>query len=356
MKKIKLGFIGAGWWATSNHMPILVDRDDVIFDSVCRLGKSELNQVKEKFGFDFATENYHELLDRDLDGVIVSSPHTLHFEHSKAALSKGINVLCEKPMTTSSEESRELVDIAEKNNLHLMMSHGWHYAPFVQKAKNLIDQGIIGDIESIVCHMASPTRELLEGKDFLRGADASGEIMFSPESNTWADPVRAGGGYGYAQMSHSLALTFLLVNVQPKEVFAYMSSPTSKVELYDSIVAKFENGIIGSFSGSSGIPGDSGFQVQINLFGTEGTLLLYVEWGPSSKPRFEILRHDGKHQKFDLDSEAGNYVADGPPNNFADLLTGKNPENWAPGYVGLRSTEILSTAYKSSVSGKPEKV
>ena len=138
-----------------------------------------------------------------------------------------------------------------------MMSHGWHYTPFVQKAKNLIDQGIIGDIESIVCHMASPTRELLEGKDFLRGADASGEIMFSPESNTWADPVRAGGGYGYAQMSHSLALTFLL---------------------------------------------------------------------------------------------------DGPPNNFADLLTGKNPENWAPGYVGLRSTEILSTAYKSSVSGKPEKV
>ena len=53
MKKIKLGFIGAGWWATSNHMPILVDRDDVIFDSVCRLGKSELSQVKEKFGFYF---------------------------------------------------------------------------------------------------------------------------------------------------------------------------------------------------------------------------------------------------------------------------------------------------------------
>ena len=213
--------------------------EDVIFDSVCRLGKSELNQVKEKFGFQFATEDYHELLERDLDGVIVSSPHTLHFEHSKAALLKGINVLCEKPMTTSSEQSRELVDIAEKNNLHLMMSHGWHYTPFVQKAKNLIDQGIIGDIESIVCHMASPTRELLEGKDFLRGDDASGEIMFSPESNTWADPVQAGGGYGYAQMSHSLALTFLLVNVQPKEVFAYMSSPTSKVELYDSIVAKF---------------------------------------------------------------------------------------------------------------------
>ena len=107
MKKIKLGFIGAGWWATSNHMPILVDREDVIFDSVCRLGETELNQVKEKFGFQFATENYHELLDRELDGVIVSSPHTLHFEHSKAALLRGINVLCEKPMTTSSEQSRE---------------------------------------------------------------------------------------------------------------------------------------------------------------------------------------------------------------------------------------------------------
>ena len=73
---------------------------------------------------------------------------------------------------------------------------------------------------------------------------------------------------------------------------------TGKTHLAVETMLGFENGIIGSFSGSSGIPGDSGFQVQINLFGTEGTLLLYVEWGPSSKPRFEILRYDGKHQKY----------------------------------------------------------
>ena len=138
MKKIKLGFIGAGWWATSNHMPILVDRDDVIFDSVCRLGKSELNQVKEKFGFDFATENYHELLDRDLDGVIVSSPHTLHFEHSKAALSKGINVLCEKPMTQSSDDAKYLFQLAKKKKKILKCGFNHRHHPGIKLTKELI--------------------------------------------------------------------------------------------------------------------------------------------------------------------------------------------------------------------------
>ena len=43
--KVKLGFIGAGWWATSNHMPILAERDDGELVGVCRLGKEELSQV-----------------------------------------------------------------------------------------------------------------------------------------------------------------------------------------------------------------------------------------------------------------------------------------------------------------------
>ncbi|MAE80529.1 MAG: hypothetical protein CL695_02975, partial [Chloroflexi bacterium] len=90
----KIGLIGAGWWATANHLPVLANRDDIELASVCRLGADELLQVKNKFGFTHATENYRELLETPgLTGVVVASPHTLHFEHAMAALKKGYHVM-----------------------------------------------------------------------------------------------------------------------------------------------------------------------------------------------------------------------------------------------------------------------
>ncbi len=83
--KVRLGFIGAGWWATSNHMPLLAARDDVEMVAVCRLGQRELELVRDRFGFRVATEDYREVLDQPLDGVIVASPHRLHSSGDVAA-------------------------------------------------------------------------------------------------------------------------------------------------------------------------------------------------------------------------------------------------------------------------------
>jgi predicted dehydrogenase len=72
MDKVRIGFIGAGWWATSNHMPILARRPDVEMAGVCRLGAAELQRVQESFNFPYATEDYHALLEQDLDAVVVT--------------------------------------------------------------------------------------------------------------------------------------------------------------------------------------------------------------------------------------------------------------------------------------------
>src|SRR6516225_2520922 len=119
--KVRLGFLGAGWWATANHMPLLAQRDDVEFVGVCRLGAAELARVKEAFGFHFATEDAQALVERpDLDAIIVTSPHTLHHAHAKLALERGLHVLCEKPMCTTGSEARELVRLARQKNVHLV--------------------------------------------------------------------------------------------------------------------------------------------------------------------------------------------------------------------------------------------
>ncbi len=347
----RIGFIGAGWWATTNHMPVLAARDDVEMTSVCRLGADELQQVRERFGFTHATESYEDLLEMDLDGVVVSTPHSLHHEHALAAIERGLHVMCEKPLATTAAHARELVEAADRTGVQLLVPYGWHYAPFIQEAKRRMEQGAVGRIEFVMCHMASPIRKLLEGKRFLSDGGGEGEVMFEPAAETWADPQVAGGGYALAQMSHSAGLSSWLTELRPKSVSALTSSPTSQVELYDAFSVEFTSGAIGSFSGAGNMPEDTGFQLDVRIFGSEGVMSVDCD-----RSRLAVQRHDGDHSEMQLEPDAGEYRGGGPPDNFADLVTGKTDVNYAPGWAGMAAIEIIDAAYRSAQSGVRESV
>ncbi len=351
-QRAKIGLIGAGWWATTNHLPVLVERDDIELASVCRLGADELQQVKERFGFEHATENYIELLETPgLKGVVVASPHTMHYEHALAALKKGLHVLCEKPLTTNAEHARELVRVAEEQGVQLMVPYGWHYTEFIQEAKRRMDAGAVGEIEYVMCHMASPIRSLLEGKQFLSDGGGVGENMFEPGAATWADPDVAGGGYALAQMSHSAGLAYWLTGLKAESVSALTSAPTSAVELYDSFTVGFTNGAIGSFSGAGTLPDDSPFQVDVRIFGNRGVMSIDCD-----RARLQVLRRDGNSFEMELSPDAGAYKGGGPTANFADVVSGKDDVNWAPGWAGMRAIEMIDAAYRSASSGVTEQV
>jgi predicted dehydrogenase len=336
-------------------MPILAARSDVEMTAVCRLGTSELERVQRQFGFQFGTEDYRELLAQcDLDGVVVSSPHTLHYEHARAALDAGLHVLVEKPMCTRADDARDLVRRAHENQLCLLVSYGWHYKGFVQEAKQRVDDGALGQVEFVMCHMASPIRRLLSGKGLRmdRNAGYATETLFQPEAATWSDPNIAGGGYGHAQISHSSGLLFWLTGLEPQQVFAMMSGPDSAVELFDAITVRFRGGAIGTFSGAGNVPEkDARYQVDLRIFGKDGMLLVDCE-----RSRCEIRRHDGDHFVMPLGPDAGAYSCEGPPNNFVDLILGKSQTVYAPGTAGMRSVELLDAAYRSAVSGRLESV
>ena len=350
----RLGFIGAGWWATSNHMPLFAERDDVELVGVCRLGQQELQQVKDRFGFAYATEDYHDLLSNcKLDGIVVASPHTLHHQHAKAALEAGLHVMCEKPMTTRAADARDLVRLAEEKDRHLLVPYGWHHKPFIQRAKALMDEGAIGEVEFVLCHMASPIRALLSGEEMdvgeISGQDSA--TLFGPDPATWADPKIADGGYGHAQISHSSGLLYWLTGLRAKSVFAAMSAPGAKVDLYDALTVRFTSGAIATVSGAGTVPTDQTFQVDLRLFGSEGMLLIDCE-----RARMHLRRHDGKHVVEEVAADAGGYECNGPPNNFADLILDKTETNWTPGEAAMRGVEMLDAAYRSAITGCEEQV
>jgi predicted dehydrogenase len=347
--RVRVGFIGAGWWATANHMPILAGREDVELAAVCRLGAAELERVRRHFGFGFATEDYRALLRQPLDAVVVTSPHTRHAEHTLAALEAGLHVMVEKPLATRAAEARRIAEVARARQRHVLVPYGWNYKPFIEEAARLIREVGIGPVEYVVCQMGSPTGDLFHGG----GQALQGEGLFPPDPATWSDPVVAGGGYGHGQLTHALGLLFFLAgpDLRPNEVFAMMSQPNARVDLYDALSVRFSNGAVGSIGGSASVPGHYRFQVEVRLFGSEGMALVDVE-----RERAEVHRRDGRVAALEVARGAGEYECVAPVHRFVDLVQGRPGANTSDADIALRAVEVLDAAYRSAASRQVEVV
>ncbi len=82
----------------------------------------------------------------EIDVVVIATPVFTHHEIAKRALSKGKHVWVEKPMTSNTEQARELVELSEGNNLTLMVDHTFLFTGAVQKMKELMDAKVFGDL------------------------------------------------------------------------------------------------------------------------------------------------------------------------------------------------------------------
>src|SRR5262249_32787198 len=150
--------------------------------------------------------------------------------------------------------------------------------------------------------------------------------------------------YGHAQLSHSTGMLFWLTGLIPESVYALMTAPGCRVDVYDALSVRFADGVIGTVSGAGTVPpaGTAPFQVDLRIFGSEGLLLLDCE-----RARLELRRHDGRLERLDLAADAGAYSCEGPPHNFVDLVLGKSTVNWSPGESAMRSVLLLDAAYRS---------
>ncbi len=229
---------------------------------VCRLGKEMLQKVQEAFGFPVATEDYRELLALGLDGDVVTSPHHLHYEHARAALEAGCHVMVEKPMTLHAAKAWDLVRLADERNLQVLVPYGWHYKPFVREAKRLMESGVAGTMEYVLCHMASPTKALFGGS----GAPPSEwtPTIAEPDPATWHRQYQ-GGGYAHGQITQSSGLMFWLTALRSADVSARMSSSDSGVDMYDAATVVFANGALGTISGAATLPDRSIFPVDVSI-------------------------------------------------------------------------------------------
>src|SRR2546426_4538232 len=143
---IRIGVLGYGYWGP-NIVRNLRSLDGCEVAVVCDKSAAALKRLKHAYPDQAVTADPSELLtSANIDAVAVVTPVNTHFELAKAALQHGKHVFIEKPFTASTEQAEELIELAERRNLKIMVDHTFLFTGAVRKIRQLIDEGVLGDL------------------------------------------------------------------------------------------------------------------------------------------------------------------------------------------------------------------
>ncbi len=148
---MKVALIGTGYWGR-NHAKVWRElRDEKLIDDVvlCDINEEVVKPLAKDFGFDYTTDPRDVMKREDIDAVDIASSTPTHYTLAKNAMQHGKHVLVEKPMAENSEECRELISIAEKEDRILMVGHIFRYHPALRELKKMIARGELGEIVSM---------------------------------------------------------------------------------------------------------------------------------------------------------------------------------------------------------------
>lgn len=143
---INVGFIGCGYWGPK-LIRNFADIPQARLHTFCDLDESRIRLLSQHYGGVNTTTDYRLLLeDPALEAVVIATPAVTHYSIARECLLAGKHVLVEKPLAMSSQECRDLIQVAEKMRRTLMVSHTFLYNAAVRKVKELISSGELGDI------------------------------------------------------------------------------------------------------------------------------------------------------------------------------------------------------------------
>jgi predicted dehydrogenase len=145
-KMIRVGVIGYGYWGP-NIVRNFNAHDDVQLVSVCDKSPAALKKVRKLYpGTGVCSEARDITSSPDIDVVCVVTPVSTHYGLAKEALQNGKHVFVEKPFTATTAQAAELIELARKKNLLIMVDHTFLFTSAVRKIKEVIDDGILGDL------------------------------------------------------------------------------------------------------------------------------------------------------------------------------------------------------------------
>ena len=198
------------------------------------------------------------------DVIAIMTPNDSHFEYATAALERGFDVICDKPMTNTVEEAEALHAKVQASGLVFCLTHNYTGYPMVRQAKAMVEAGQLGTIRLVQV-------------EYVQGGKAAENDPDPTDELPWRyDPVRGGPSLVMGDIgTHAHNLTRFITGLEVAEVAAEVGSivPNRLVHDYAGGLLRFDNGARGSFWVTQAAAGMENC-LRIRVSGTQGSL----EW------------------------------------------------------------------------------
>ena len=143
---IRIGVIGYGYWGP-NVVRNVHSLDEGWVDAICDINPVALDRARHAYPTLQLTRDSSELVtSAHIDAIAVATPVWTHFELAKASLENGKHVFVEKPLASTAAQAEELIELAARKNLKIMVDHTFLFTGAVRKIRQLIDEGVLGNL------------------------------------------------------------------------------------------------------------------------------------------------------------------------------------------------------------------
>ena len=322
---MKLGVIGYGYWGP-NIVRNFSEHQDCEVVAVCDKNPAALARVLIRHaGVRLTTDADNIVTSPEIDAVAIVTPVSYHFELAKKALENGKHVFVEKPFTATSAQAEELIELAERKNLQIMVDHTFLFTGAVRKIKQLVDEGALGPL-----YYYDSTRVNLG--------------LFQHDVNVLWDLA-----------PHDLSIMDYMIGQEPDLVVATGGAHVNCLEDMAYLTVYFSNNVIAHIN----VNWLSPVKIRTTLIGGQKKMLVWNDLDPSEKIRLydkgaDLTTEQGVHQAL-ISYRTGDMWAPKveelealhvETRYFLDCIkNGTKPFN--DGQAGLRVVRILEAAEQS---------
>jgi predicted dehydrogenase len=322
---MNVGVIGYGYWGP-NIVRNFSSLDGAEVHSVCDMNPQSLERVRKAYPHVKTTRDCNEVLTSpEIDAVAVITPVSTHYELAKRALQNGKHVFVEKPFTATVAEAEELIEIAERKKLTIMVDHTFIFTGAVRKIKRLIEEKSLGDLyyyDSVRVNLG----------------------LFQSDVNVIWDLA-----------PHDFAVMDYLIDERPASVAACGKAHVNGLEDTAYITVHFDNNMIAHFN----VNWLSPVKVRTTLIGGEKKMLVWNDLEADEKIKIydkgvEVTNREGvynlrvSYRSGDMHAPKVDQIEALKQETeyfLASIENGTRPEN--DGQAGLRVVKLLDACSQS---------
>ncbi len=340
--KIKWGVIGCGGIAYRRTIPGMMLSENSELVAVMDTNFEAAKKVKEEFGAKYAFEKVEDVLNlEEIDAVYIATPVFCHKEQAMMAAKAKKHILLEKPMGLLVEESQEIADFCKKEGVKLGVGLMMRFSAYHQKMKELISNGVLGEIVSMRAQLTCWYPEI--------------------PGNWRQDKTKSGGGALMDMGIHCVDLLQYISGLKADTVACFAQNQTFNYSADDSagLLMKMNNGAVAYVDANFNIPDDAA-KCRLEFYGTKGSILAEGTISQVESGKIELTASDDSagynaQQNREGDNSKTVEVVTGNMyekeiSAFADAII-KDTEPVITAEDGIFVQKIIENAYKSSESG-----